>query len=299
MRLICPNCGATYEVPDDVIPETGRDVQCSSCGHTWFERPGASEAAEHDDAPEPGSTREPDRADEQAPTPEPATAADPAREAAAEPARGSAPDIAAAPTPDSDSVDVAASEESADEPQEDTPRRQPLSPEAAEILREEVAREQAARRGETLESQPDLGLEDRADTALPREQEARRNVARLQGEPVAPVPPASGSRGDLLPDIDEINSSLRPDGAEEAPDSRLTETERAEKVKRRGFRIGFFLVGGIALIGALIYAQSDRIAAAAPSVAPTLDAYVAQVDEARLWLDLRMQALIADEPAAE
>ncbi|NBR91243.1 MAG: hypothetical protein EBS68_15290, partial [Rhodobacteraceae bacterium] len=29
MRIICPNCGAQYEVPNDVVPETGRDVQCS------------------------------------------------------------------------------------------------------------------------------------------------------------------------------------------------------------------------------------------------------------------------------
>ncbi|MCT4373539.1 zinc-ribbon domain-containing protein, partial [Yangia mangrovi] len=37
MRLICPNCGAQYEVPVDAIPAGGRDVQCSSCGHTWFQ----------------------------------------------------------------------------------------------------------------------------------------------------------------------------------------------------------------------------------------------------------------------
>lgn len=37
MRLICPNCDAQYEVPDDAIPEAGRDVQCSDCGHTWFQ----------------------------------------------------------------------------------------------------------------------------------------------------------------------------------------------------------------------------------------------------------------------
>ncbi|MEN8840042.1 MAG: zinc-ribbon domain-containing protein, partial [Octadecabacter sp.] len=46
MRMICPNCGAQYEVADDVIPASGRDVQCSNCGHTWFEQPGASETAE-------------------------------------------------------------------------------------------------------------------------------------------------------------------------------------------------------------------------------------------------------------
>src|SRR6056297_3233436 len=37
MRLTCPNCDAQYEVPDEVIPETGRDVQCSNCGDTWFQ----------------------------------------------------------------------------------------------------------------------------------------------------------------------------------------------------------------------------------------------------------------------
>ncbi|MBQ2261211.1 MAG: zinc-ribbon domain-containing protein [Loktanella sp.] len=37
MRLICPNCGAQYDVPDDAVPPAGREVQCSSCGHTWFE----------------------------------------------------------------------------------------------------------------------------------------------------------------------------------------------------------------------------------------------------------------------
>ncbi|MEO1734275.1 MAG: zinc-ribbon domain-containing protein, partial [Pseudomonadota bacterium] len=37
MRLTCPNCGAQYEVPDEVIPEAGRDVQCSNCGTTWFQ----------------------------------------------------------------------------------------------------------------------------------------------------------------------------------------------------------------------------------------------------------------------
>ena len=39
MRLICPNCSAQYEVPPEAIPPTGRDVQCSACGRTWFERP--------------------------------------------------------------------------------------------------------------------------------------------------------------------------------------------------------------------------------------------------------------------
>ena len=45
MRLVCPNCEAKYEVPEDAIPETGRDVQCANCGHAWFQmRPRAAVA---------------------------------------------------------------------------------------------------------------------------------------------------------------------------------------------------------------------------------------------------------------
>ena len=363
MRLICPNCGATYEVPDDVIPKTGRDVQCSNCGHTWFERPGAPEAAEAAGAPElaavedvdaapepeaeqaPEAAPEPDADPESVPvpdlTPEPVAELEPQPAVDAEPAdkpeqategedwdapaeedgRGAQDGTETEVAPDEDAPDqddriesAPAEHESDDngpedsgpddsEPQEQeevpAPRRQPLSSEAAEILREEVAREQAARRGENLESQPDLGLSEEM-TVVSRDEEARRNIARLQGEPVAPVPPAGGSRGDLLPDIEEINSSLRPEEADGAaePDDHLTEAERIEKTRRRGFRIGFFLVGGVALIAALVYAQSDRIAAAVPAMAPTLDAYVVQVDEMRLWLDLGIQALIAQDDAA-
>ncbi len=51
MRLTCPNCAARYEIAEDALPDTGRDVQCSDCGHTWFaRRPGSF-------APLPPTTR--------------------------------------------------------------------------------------------------------------------------------------------------------------------------------------------------------------------------------------------------
>lgn len=37
LRLICPSCSAQYEVDESVIPEDGRDVQCSNCDHTWWQ----------------------------------------------------------------------------------------------------------------------------------------------------------------------------------------------------------------------------------------------------------------------
>ena len=49
MRLICPNCGAQYAIDDGLIPETGREVQCSACGTLWFQAYAGS--ARDDDVP--------------------------------------------------------------------------------------------------------------------------------------------------------------------------------------------------------------------------------------------------------
>lgn len=46
MRITCPNCQAQYDVDDSMIPEAGRDVQCSSCAHTWFVKPAGEDVAE-------------------------------------------------------------------------------------------------------------------------------------------------------------------------------------------------------------------------------------------------------------
>ena len=37
MRLVCPNCKANYEIPRHVVPISGREVKCDSCGHSWFQ----------------------------------------------------------------------------------------------------------------------------------------------------------------------------------------------------------------------------------------------------------------------
>ncbi len=58
MRLICPSCDAQYDIGDDVIPEGGRDVQCSSCAHTWFQDKETA-AFEDDDTPLEAPERKP------------------------------------------------------------------------------------------------------------------------------------------------------------------------------------------------------------------------------------------------
>ena len=41
MRLICPRCGAQYEIDGAAIPAAGREVECSACDHVWRAMPGA------------------------------------------------------------------------------------------------------------------------------------------------------------------------------------------------------------------------------------------------------------------
>ena len=253
MRLICPNCGAQYEVADDVIPQDGRDVQCSNCGHTWFENFGASNTEdEFFDAPVelPSVT-----ADEET-------------------------------TSWADAVDTP--------PEPKQPERQELDPAIADILREEAARESEARRREAytgVESQPELGLDTASVAADQRAQETRRRIANLKGEEIAAVQEetAAASGRALLPDIEEINSSLRSDAERTPPDTPM----EATKIKsRRNFLTGFFGVLLILALLAVTYVFGPQVSDLIPALAPTLDSYVETVDSLRLWIDLTLQSMV-------
>ncbi|WP_108860744.1 zinc-ribbon domain-containing protein [Ruegeria sp. Alg231-54] len=124
MRLTCPNCGAQYEVPDEVIPEEGRDVQCSNCEKTWFQ------------AKYPETASEPEK-------PEP-----PADEPAA---KAETPEIVAKPVEEPKSEPEPAAASSTGN----------VDPAVANILKEEAAREAdlRAHEGGGLETQTDLALD--------------------------------------------------------------------------------------------------------------------------------------------
>lgn len=57
MRLGCPNCNAQYEIDDAAIPTDGREVQCSACGHGWFQYPPVVAKTQTFDAPAPLALR--------------------------------------------------------------------------------------------------------------------------------------------------------------------------------------------------------------------------------------------------
>ena len=266
MRLTCPNCDAQYEVPDDVVPPEGRDVQCSACGKTWFQ-PAAS-APEHEDFDHARQSARPGPEDASDAAPEPAPA-----------------------TP----------------PQPAAPQRQ-LDPEVASVLREEAERESRVREAErgAVESQPDLGLDDMRrteDEQAQRARQSRERMARLRGkDPKAPEPTpsapaaaaaaASGSRRELLPDIEEINSTLRSTDQPRKSEASEEIAAEPERTARSHFRRGFTWVLLLVAIAALIYAYSPQIAETAPGLAPALESYVIWVNGLRGWLDAQVLAAL-------
>lgn len=271
MRLSCPNCDAQYEVDDSVIPAEGRDVQCSNCGQTWFQKSAAMLAEEGEDLPEPAEH------DEQ-PDVE-------AEEHAADEAPADEPEVYDDDTVDEDDDAVT---DDAEEPRAE-PEPRALDQAVLDVLRQEAELESKAREDEAasgLETQPDLGI-DEADTAAPAAVAA--GISRTQS-----ADDGAGDmsdRRDLLPDIEEINSTLR------ASDDRgdATEPEEPQDVverRRGGFRFGFLLMVILFAIGVLVYRYAPAIIDAWPGGEGIITGYVNWVNDMRVWLDGVMASAI-------
>lgn len=271
MRLTCPNCGAQYEVPSEVIPTNGRDVQCSNCGNTWFQAH-PDHPVEMSEEPE-FTTAVPDTHRE--------TVADQPVEFDEEPSVPvEEPEVAEV----SESAEMAVEAES--EPKDTA--RSGLDSAVSKILRQEAEREaalRAAEAGSGLESQPDLGLDEIGGDASQRAQEASTRMARMRGEQPGKAEAASSldSRRDMLPDIEEINSTLRAgDGDDAMPDAAAM---AGAGPRRSGFARGFLLSLLVVAGLAYLYAKAPSIAQSLPQADPVLSAYVGLVDQARGWLD--------------
>ncbi|MGC1503443.1 MAG: hypothetical protein WA782_04800 [Sulfitobacter sp.] len=181
----------------------------------------------------------------------------------------------------------------------------------ADILRQEAESEARKRRQSTnLESQPELGLDSGTESPAPpvpdedsdhrRTQEAKQRMARLRGE-AAPVAEAAAtaaaisSRRELLPDIEEINSTLRQDQTPSGvdPDARQELGAGGSHKQSRGFRRGFLSMMALFTLLVLLYVFAPQIVVAAPFLEGVLAHYVAGVDQLRLLLDGQITALLS------
>ncbi|MEL6101980.1 MAG: zinc-ribbon domain-containing protein [Pseudomonadota bacterium] len=300
MRLICPNCDAQYEVPDEIIPEHGRDVQCSNCGQTWFQN-----HPDHDPGPE-------DIDDDQfeellGPDAKEAReffAKKPADKPKAEPAKTEADETTTAAEPADNKATAAPA--SADETPADDPglKQRRLDPQVESILREEAALETMARSSDKapLESQPDLGLD--ASPSAPEKQrleEGQNHLKKVRGQDELEATPdgealaaaaALGSRRELLPDIEEINSALRDEVVVDEETAEIASRRRRLKAqaRRSAFRRGFIFALLVVAILVGVYAFAPQISEALPQAGPYMNEYVVRVDQLRSTLDVQAQA---------
>lgn len=173
------------------------------------------------------------------------------------------------------------------------------------VLRDEAAREMIARRLDAeaaIETQAELGVEEAVPFAASA---AARHIALMKGEdpdagpepePLTDPDPEpelkrERTRREMLPDIEEINSSLRPGDVAISENGDAMEIVRREE-SRGGFRSGFVLMLVLAAAAVAVYVMAPRIAEKIPGAKPTLDGYVTGVDRARVWLDDTTRSVI-------
>ena len=250
MRLICPNCGAQYEVPPEAIPPAGRDVQCSACSTTWFEK---------------GSAPEP------LPEPEPW-------------------DLVRRVTDDEEEADDLAEVQAAP-PQVAAPApRSTVTPEVAGILRAEAEREAQVRAQQGSSGR--AAATDRPAQVFQRTPEPA--AIRAAPEPPRPEPARPARAPERRLDLDQINSSLR------TGNDRIGGRAPQVRPARRGggFARGFW--GALLVLAVLagLYVMAPTLMDTVPQSRVVLEPYVAALDEARLWLDRQVGAVLRDGASA-
>jgi len=191
---------------------------------------------------------------------------------------------------------IDASNDLADSPtvQTEEVRQRSIDASVLAVLREEAEREATARRKESaqpIETQTEMGLSQPTSASSV----VAKRIARMKGaDPESRPAPRSQTRREMLPAIEEINSTLRATSerrtANSAPD--------AASVPHAGwgvnsFRNGFVLMFVVAAFGVFAYAMAPRIAQQLPAIAPYITNYVELADSARVWLDELMQQAIS------
>ncbi len=282
MRIVCPACNAQYEIADDLLPEEGREVQCSACGTVWFqERRGTNPRVKPALAPSlsAAATMPPETAvsSAQVPLTDPPQAGDAEAGAADLPAHtqdGEPADTAISPNPDPEHESAATLH-----------NVKPPSPETLDILRKEAEFEarQRAREANRLESQPDLGLLG----AAPWPSNPRDDAIAAESAPSDPAQARDAPKGAAFPDIEDISASLDPissargrSGA--SGDKILVPPTSAER--NASFIRGLIMPLAVALVLVALYLIAPVIGSAVPALTPVTSGYVNAVDGLRITL---------------
>lgn len=292
MLIVCPNCAARYEVAALALPAQGRDLECTACGHAWLHLPTAAS---------------PFRAPAEAPA-GPAGAPEAVAEVTGR--GGDDPHHSAA----ADDADDSAAPQDAPEPDFAlSPIESRLPPEVLALLREEAARELAARAQDRPETspeaaRPDAGIDAAAPDAVPDASpgaEAAPSGAVTPGTPTpAPVAEPSIVAGrPSAPFLPLPGAAAQDDAVPPAPSAPVWPVEAEPAPLWTPARPPADGPGGLALFGALcllalsiaafIYVVAPSLGQAMPSLGPILSVYVDAAD----WILDGLRGWILSLPA--
>lgn len=101
---------------------------------------------------------------------------------------------------------------------------------------------------------------------------------------------ATGKRRDLLPDIEEINSTLSASSDRDEDGTVPDEDTRRARAERSSFRTGFGLLVLLTVVLVGLYLFAPLIAQKIPALAGVMDAYVTVANGFRAWMDRAMSA---------
>jgi hypothetical protein len=96
----------------------------------------------------------------------------------------------------------------------------------------------------------------------------------------------------MLPEIDEINTTLRASTERRAGDAGAVSDSLPASGGKSAYRSGFVLSVVIGALVVALYVMAPRLAQQIPGLDGVLTGYVAAIDAARLWLDGLMKAAI-------
>jgi hypothetical protein len=259
-------------VPEKNVPSSGREVQCSACGHTWFQtHPSLKKLQE----PVKDSGQETETASEEIQT----------------------------------VLEKSDLEGSGQPGETNGTSSSRLHPTVAEVLKEEARREVAVRAAENLETQPELGIDEALVQTVPSFDISEPQSKEMSSILLDPDPKElkelypktaqmdTGFSGDRLPEQKNINYSLSPAESKKRKISdKGGQAKRVDyqRMKRRGLVTGIMIV----VCFFLIYQFSGDIVQAMPQSEQLLKVYVQLVDQLRLisdqwigqaiaWLEIR------------
>lgn len=263
MRLVCPGCGAQYEIDAALLPDTGRDVQCSACGHVWFQHPA-------DPAPAAPRNSATDTAEDETPLGDEDTGADAVASPAPPPKREIDPGV----------LDVLR-EEAAYEADQRKREAEALSSQPEFPLDPPQAPSPSVKRAHRPDPTAEVGAQS----------------PQVSG-PDEPAPPADrradpGPRSGLLPDIDSISSTLQPDAMAAGRSQAAAPAHAPPGSERSGFLRGFTLVIALAILLFALYIGARPLAEAVPALEPALARYAEVMDNALVWTADQVNALAA------